>query len=162
MNKELLHLNKPINQQENEQRLWMYNSQNRSNKEHFTMRKNAQQLTRKRQVDYNPEMPVFPGAWQRSRCSPPHRGREGSGSQCSCRLLLGKQAGIPGTPAHRHTWLCVKMRPYKRICGRTSRNSKGLGRAFLPSNRDCSKCHRTRGKLTKLTFSKLWKLTKDP
>lgn len=53
--------------------------------------------------------------------------------------------------------MCVE-----HICGRTTRNSKGLGRAFLPSNRDCSKCHRTRGKTDKINLFKTLEINQRP
>lgn len=49
----------------------------------------------------------------------------------------------------------------KPVCGSTSGKGQGLGRAFLPQSRDCSKCHRTLGKTDKMNISKPWKLTKD-
>lgn len=50
----------------------------------------------------------------------------------------------------------------RRIRGRTARNSKRRGRAFLPSNRDCSKCHRTRGKTDKINLFKTLEINQRP
>lgn len=62
-----------------------------------------------------------------------------------------------------HTHGCaLETRAHKCICGRTARHSKGLGRAFLPSNRDCSKCHRTRGKTDKINFFKTLEINQRP